>query len=173
MEVSQSLTFEEAIAATQSLIERMAANNLDETEIQSSIASLVKTRNGARGFFVTYLTDDRTLADNPSAAVINALTTSPEIVGELLVTNIAMSAAMAITHRRNNDEPMAQKSATVTKRSQILTQLTNLDPVPEKIAKLRASAATGKGEYQDFLQRWQYDDEQRQAIVKALSQVIK
>jgi hypothetical protein len=50
------ISFEDAIAFTQSLLPQMVETNLSESQIEDAIASLVKTQNGARGFFVTYLT---------------------------------------------------------------------------------------------------------------------
>ncbi|MGK7916667.1 MAG: hypothetical protein AB4038_14160 [Prochloraceae cyanobacterium] len=167
----ESITFEEALAFTQSLLEQIEAGKLNEEEIQEAIASLVKSMNGARGFFVTYLTDDRTLADNPSNGVIQALQSSPEIVGELLVKNVAMSTAMAITHRRNNDEKMAKSSDRVSQRTANLIKQFQLNIVVDKLQQLCQSAATGQGNYQDFLQRWGYDEEQRQAIEQVISQL--
>ncbi len=173
LKVPESITFEEALTVSASLLAQMEGGKLTESQIQESIESLVRSENGARGFFVTYLTDDRTLADNPSDAVVNALQSSPEIAGELLVKNIAMSAGMSVTHRRNNNEQMAKSSERVTNRSAILVERANLDTVPEKLQKLRESAITGEGEYQDFLERWGYDAEQKQVIEKAISQSIK
>ena len=43
---------------------------------------------------------------------------------------------------------------------------------PKKLQQLRQTITTGKGTYQDFLQRWGYDAEQQQAIAHVLSQVI-
>ena len=74
---SETITFEEAIDFTHSLLEKMEANQIKESEIQSAITSLVKTENGARGFFVTYLTDNRPIVDKPSKSEIEALKTSP------------------------------------------------------------------------------------------------
>ena len=170
-QVSDAITFEDAIALTQSLLEKMSANQLKDTEIQSLITSLVKTENGARGFFVTYLTDERPLADNPSFGVIEALKSSPEIVGELLVKNLAMSSAMVMTHRRNQDETMAKGSDSVRQRTINLIQQMRSPLISEKLKELSTSAATGEGNYQSFLQRWGYDEEQKQVIQKAISEV--
>ena len=165
------MTFEEAIALTQSLLSQMeAGTSLSETE--AAIAALVKSENGARGFFVTYLTDSRTLADNPSPEVVRALRSSPEIVAELLVKNLAMSAAMGVTHRRHQKTEMAQGSDRVRDRTTRLIQLVKLATVGEIAQSLRNSAATGEGSYKAFLQRWGYDVEQRQVICQALEEVI-
>lgn len=168
--VPNAVTFEQAIAITHALLAEIEQGNLSEAEIEAAIASLVSSENGGRGFFVTYLTDERSLADQPSPAVVNALRSSPTIVAELLVKNLAMSSAMAIAHYRNQNEVMAQGSNRVQRRTTDLIQQVDLPEVAQKAQQLQESAATGIGEYQGFLDRWGYDAEQRQqieAVVKA------
>ena len=164
------MTFEEAIALTQSLLSQMEAG-MSPIETEAAIADLVKSENGARGFFVTYLTSG-TLADNPAPEIVRALQSSPEIVAELLVKNLAMSAAMAVTHRRHQKAEMAQGSDRVRDRTTRLIQMVKLPKIGEISRSLRDSAATGEGSYKAFLQRWGYDVEQRQVICQALAEVI-
>lgn len=171
--VPSNITFEQAIALTQSLLSQMAAAELQPNEVESAIAQLVKSENGARGFFVTYLTSEQApYSDDPAPEVVRALQSSPEIVAELLVKNLAMSAAMVVTHRRHQDEAMAQNSERVRSRTARLIQLVELPAVDERAQKLRESAATGEGSYKTFLQRWGYDAEQRQVIGQVLTQVL-
>ncbi len=170
--IPETVTFEQAIALTQSLLSQMEAGELSEPEIKVAITALVKSANGARGFFVTYLTDDRPLADDPSPAVVQALQSAPDTVAELLVKNLAMSAAMAITHRRNQNQAMAQGSERVRSRTVRIIQLVKLPAVYEQSQRLRESITTGQGSYQAFLDRWGYDEEQRQVIQQVLQQVV-
>ena len=171
MIIPESVTFEEAIAITQSFMSQM------ETEESSSksteaIAQLVKTENGARGFFVTYLTSEGSVADQASPELIQALQASPDIVAELLVKNLAMSSAMAIAHRRDNNEQLAQGSDQVRIRTTRLIEKVELPKVRELALELRESAVTGAGTYKTFLQTWQYDAEQREVICQALDRVL-
>lgn len=169
---SELLTFEEAIAQAQALLNQMEQGTLSEADVETAIAELVHTQNGARGFFVAYLTDERSLADTPSVAVLNALNSSPDIVADLLVKNLAMSAAMAITHRRNENEAMAQGSERVRSRATHLIQQLQLPILNEKARKLHQTIATGVGDYQAFLARWNYDTEQKQVIEDAIEVAI-
>lgn len=170
-QIPNPITFENAIAETQSLLEKIATQTITNLEIQAKITNLVKSENGARGFFVTYLTDERPLIDSPSVEIIQALRSSPNIVGELLVKNLAMSSATVLAHRRNQDEEMAQGSEQVRDRTLFLIEAVKLPIINEKIQELEKSLTTGQGEYQDFLKRWQYDTEQKKAIQSALLQV--
>lgn len=164
------VTFEQAIALTQSLLSQLEAG-VQQPEI-AIISDLVKTQSGARGFFVTYLTSESSLADNPSTAIVQALRSHPEVVADLLVKNLAMSTAQVVFHRRNQNEEMAQDSQRVRQRTARLIELVDLTAVRDRIHELLQTLARGEGEYKAFLERWGYDTEQRQAISQALQQVI-
>ena len=51
LKASETLTFQQAIALTQSLLSQAEAGELSEPDISAGIAELVLTDNGARGFF--------------------------------------------------------------------------------------------------------------------------
>jgi hypothetical protein len=164
-----TLTFEEALDHSQALLEALDGDNLTPEALQAQVTQLVVSKNGARGFFVTYLTRDSAGADRPSPELLCALASAPEIVGELLVKNLAMSSAMAVFHRRQGDESAAEGSLRVKGRTQHLIQALALPNTGDKIRQLQTSLRDGAGEYGDFLQRWGYDAEQKQAIQAALA----
>lgn len=162
----KNITFESAIALTQKFIAQIP--NLGEDKQQEIITALVQSANGSRGFFVTYLTCDDGVADNPSSGIIEGLKSSPALVSELLVKNIAMSTAMKITHQRSNDLEMAESSQKVTQRTKKLVNLCQLQEVSTKMAEMKATIVNGVGVYDDFLSRWGYDNEQKQSILEQL-----
>ena len=170
--VPDNVSFEQAIAITQEFLSLLDAEGLSEPEIETTVSELVGSKNGARGFLVTYLTDDRTLADNPSPGIIGALKSSPEIVSEFMVKNVTMSTAMAITHQRNQNPEMARSSQRVTSRCNRLIEQIQLSEVTATAKLMHESAKTGAGTYEPFLQRWSYDTEQREAIQTALAPII-
>lgn len=168
--VPETVTFDQAIALTQSLLSQLEAGA--QPEIAAAIAELVKTENGARGFFVTYLTSELSTADNPSPDIVQALQSSPDIVADLLAKNLAMSTAQAVFHQRNQKQDMVLGSERVKRRTAHLIELLDLPSVYERCQKLLESATTGKGSYKAFLERWGYDAQQRQEICQALQQVL-
>lgn len=168
---SELLTFDNAITLSQSLLSQAHTGKVSDAEIASQIAELVKTENGARGFFVTFLTSDASLADNPSDAVIQALRSSPEVVAKLLVKNLAMSTAQVLFHRRRQAEEMAQGSQRVQVRTARMINLVDLPEVKEEARQLINSATSG-GSYTAFLERWNYDAEQKQLICSALQEIV-
>jgi hypothetical protein len=160
------ITFENAIQQTQDLLSQIEFLDIDT--ITQKLTDLVSTENGARGFFVTYLTSDLPYTEHPSLEVITALKTSPILVNELLVKNLAMSTAMVIYHRSQGDEANAQGSEKVQEKTgQLIKQLLS-QSLAEKLQQLATSLNTGQGEYQAFLERWGYDDCQRQAIAEII-----
>ena len=166
LQPNKPITFEEAIAYTETLLSR---TDLDDTQLQSEITNLIKTANGARGFFVCFLTGDWELADNPSPVIIQALQSEPEAIAELLVKNLAMSTAMVITHRRNGDEEQAQGSNRVAKRTALLIEKVALPEIRTIAKQMQDSITANSGEYAAFLEKWGYDAEQKQAIANVLS----
>lgn len=166
--ISESISFPKAIAITQLLMEQIADNKLSEAEIQQQVSSLLSSKNGGRGFFVAYLTSEMTLADNPSSGIIEGLKLTQDVSDELLVKNLAMSSAMIVAHNRNSDSESVVGSQRVCRRTSNLIQQLDLQSIQEKLQSLQNTLLTGEGEYQDFLQRWGYDDEQKKAIQKAI-----
>ncbi|MDJ0568851.1 MAG: hypothetical protein QNJ53_07355 [Pleurocapsa sp. MO_192.B19] len=169
---TKSLSFSQAIQATQLLMNEMTTNQLSEAEIEQAISSIISTKNGGRGFFVSYLTSDMCLADNPSVGVINGLKSSIEIISELLTKNLAMSSAMIITHTRNNEPNNVEGSQKVYRRTTNLIQQIKSQLVKQELQKLRKAINTRQGHYQNFLERWNYDAEQQQAIQKAINNTL-
>lgn len=164
--VPKNPSFEEAIAFTQQQLNQIEhSTNVDPSPW---IAPLVTTPNGARGFFVTYLTDPRPVLDDLLPSVAKALATSPDTVAELLVKNLAMSTAMEITHQRNGSPEQAAQSAQVQRRTTALIHHLEMDALMHEAQALQQSLG-GEGTYHTFLQRWGYDTVQKQAITASLA----
>ena len=169
---NQSLTFSQAIQATQSLMNKIDSQKIDETEIEQEISAIVNTKSGARGFFVAYLTSDMSLADRPSTGVINGLKAQIKVVSELLVKNLAMSSAMTIFHSRSNDLNNVRGSQKVCQRTSNLIQKINLSITRQELEKLQATIVGNREDYKDFIEHWDYDLEQQQAIQKAILAIL-
>ncbi len=169
--MGMSISFENAIQQTQYLLTQIEF--LDANTITQKLTELVSTENGARGFFVTYLTSDLSYTEYPSLEVITALKTSPILVNELLVKNLAMSTAMVIYHRKQGDEENARGSERVQEKTgQLIKQLLSPE-LGEKLQQLATSLNREQGEYQAFLERWGYDDCQRQAIAEIIQPFLQ
>lgn len=169
--VPDEIDFRGAIAVTQSLLDAIEQDQVTAATIDTTIRALVCHVDGARGFFVTYLSDDRPLAEPLMPTIIAALQSAPMVVSPLLVKNLAMSTAMAITHRRNQDAVMATGSERVRARTAQLIQALQLPEVDVEAQDLMRAIETQQGDYEHFLNRWSYDTEQRQAIWQTLNAI--
>jgi hypothetical protein len=168
----ESISFSEAIAATQSLMNQINSHKLREVEVQQRVSSMLSSKNGGRGFFVAYLTSNMSLADNPCRGVLNGLKSAAEMSSELLVKNLAMSSAMVITHRHNNDSENVAGSEKVCRRTSNLIQQLNLQLIQKKLREMQNTIKNGSGKYQDFIERWDYSSEQKKAIQDAISKLL-
>jgi hypothetical protein len=166
--LAEKASFEEAIAFTQDLMQLMGEGDITDIEVERAIAQLVQSMNGARGFFVTYLSSEFSLANQPVEAVLKALQTAPETVASLLVKNVAMSTAMSITHRQQNHPELADGSLKVQRRSVLLIEKLRSPELKAELQQLLESLSTGSGEYQVFLERWGYDAEQKQEMQRII-----
>jgi hypothetical protein len=169
--INSDITFEAAIALTQSLLQQRAQATLQDAEFEATVAQLVATHNGARGFFVTYLTDSRELINSLLPVVASALTQAPAIAPELLVKNLAMSTAMEITHRRNQNPDQAAQSARVQQRTAALMNLLGFPYFKTEAEGLWQGVTDEAGSYAAFLNKWGYDTEQKTAISQCLQAV--
>ncbi len=162
------LRFEQAIAQTEDLLDQQRRGEISTAQLAERIAELITTSNGARGFFVVWLTGDSALADTVPPEVLSALRTAPDQVAELLTKNLAMSTAMAYTHRANGDSASAAGSEQVSRRTQALITHINLPALAEQLALLKASLDHSDGHYSAFLRRWGYGSAQLKAIREIL-----
>lgn len=170
--VPANIKFNEAIDLTQLFLTQLQKNELTSPQILEFVSTLIQTANGARGFFVTYLTAQNPICNEPQSEVIAAIAAHPEVAADLLVKNIAMSTAQQLYHHRRNDSEMIASSATVAARTTKMIQALNLPQIQDMFRDLVSTIETGTGSYTEFLTRWGYDDEQKQSIGQIVSQLI-
>ena len=167
-----SVSFEQAIQFTRFLVDRIEQGDLKGSALQAAVSGLVGSRDGARGFFVAYLTDPRPLADVPSPEILDALRTAPAVIPELIAKNLVMSATQAVVHIQKSDPEGAKGSERVRKRTaDLITQL-GMPEVWQALDSLLQSLNTGEGEYQDFLERWRYSAAQKAYMREVLEAVM-
>ena len=165
----QKPTFKEAMQASMLWCKSWENDEISDEVISDRIGELIKTVEGARGFFVVSLSIDCPLMDRFPEALIFELRSSGEIVVDLTVKNLAMSSAMIITHR-NNKDPQGIQSERIKIRCIELLKLLDSTQVKKRLDVL-LEATKGNGEDLDFLNRWDYNDEQIKAISESIYEV--
>ena len=165
----QKPTFKEEMEATIIWCKSWENDEISDEVISDRIGELIKTVEGARGFFVVSLSIDCPLMDRFPDALIFQLRSSGEIVVDLTVKNLAMSSAMVITHRENNDIQELQ-SERIKMRCIELLKLLDSNQVKKRLDVL-LEATKGNGKDFKFLNRWSYTTEQIKAISESIYEV--
>ncbi len=166
---AQKPTFKEAMQAALLWCESWENDEISDEVISDRVGELIKTVEGARGFFAVSLSIDCPLMDRYPDALIFQLRNSGEIVVDLTVKNLAMSSAMIITHRANNDE-LENQSKRIKNRCIELLKLLDSSQVKKRLDIL-LDATKGNGEDLKFLNKWSYNEEQINAISESVYQV--
>ena len=162
-------TFKEAMQASMLWCKSWENDEISDEVISDRIGELIKTVEGARGFFVVSLSIDCPLMDRFPDALIFQLRRSEEIVVDLTVKNLAMSSAMIITHR-NNKDPQETQSKRIKIRCIELHKLLDSTQVKKRLDVL-LEATKGNGTDLKFLNKWGYNDEQINAISESIYEV--
>ena len=165
----QKPTFKEAMQASMLWCKSWENDEISDEVISDRIGELIKTVEGARGFFVVSLSIDCPLMDRLPDALIFQLRNSGEIVVDLTVKNLAMSSAMIITHR-NNKDPQEIQSERIKVRCIELLKLLDSTQVKKRLNVL-LEATKGNGKDLKFLNKWDYNDEQIKAIPESIYEV--
>ena len=163
--------FKEAMEASMLWCKSWENDEISDEVIADRISELIKTVDGARGFFVVSLSIDCPLMDRYPDALIFQLRNSGEIVVDLTVKNLAMSSAMTITHQKNND-PQEIQSKRIKNRCIELLKLLDTKQVKKRLETL-IEATKGNGPDLHFLKKWSYDDEQINAISESIYEVAR
>ncbi|WP_269606606.1 hypothetical protein [Prochlorococcus marinus] len=165
----QKPTFKEAMQASMVWCKSWENDEISDEVISDRIGELIKTLEGARGFFVVSLSIDCPLMDRFPDALIFQLRSSGEIIVDLIVKNLAMSSAMIITHR-NNKDPQEIQSERIKIRCIELLKLLDSTKVKKRLDVL-LEATKGNGTDLKFLNKWGYNDEQINAISESIYKV--
>lgn len=165
--------FPQAMELTAGWLAAWEAGELSDEVLADRVGELVASRDGARGFFVVALAGDAPLMDRLPESLVACLRLAGEGVVDLTARNLAMSTAMALHHRRAGDLDLQTASERVRARSTEL--LRQLEPalVKQRLEALLAAATSGEGDDVAFLDRWGYDDDQRDAIAAAIEDVAE
>ena len=165
----QKPTFKEAMQASLIWCKSWENDEISDEVISDRIGELIKTVEGARGFFVVSLSIDCPLMDRLPDALIFQLRNSEKIVVDLIVKNLAMSSAMIISHRMNKD-PQEIQSERIKIRCIELLKLLDSTQVKKRLDVL-LDAIEGNGTDLKFLNKWGYNDEQINAISESIYEV--
>ena len=162
-------SFKQAMNVTILWCNSWEKDELSDEVLADRIGELLKTIEGARGFFVVSLSIDCPLMDRLPEPLIFQLRSSGQIVVDLTVKNLAMSSAMVIEHQKNNNSQQMQSERIRTRCIELL-KLLDSNKVKTRLEML-LEGTKGNGKDLEFLNRWGYSNEQRKAISQSIYEV--
>jgi hypothetical protein len=169
------------------LTESCAAGEPMPADAVETLRKLVSTTSGARGWYVSLLTDERydAVFEPPlNPELLWAIEASPDPNLKLLTMNIAMSTATELVHVANGSEDLASASRLTRDRSKVLLNalLPRMLGLTEEVRRLRTAVVpwpsadappeSADKEWVEFTRRWKYGEEQRAAIKSELDEVL-
>ena len=166
-------SFQEAMEIAAGWMKQWDNEEISDEVIADRVAELVASRDGARGFFVVSLAGDSALMDRLPEALVIKLREAGDGVVDLTARNLAMSAAMVVHHRNNGDNDQEAGSERVNQRCTELLRQLDSQRVKTRLEVLLEAATQRRGDDLDFLERWGYDDQQKQAIGDAVNAVAE
>ncbi len=168
----QTPSFEEAMNAASLWCNAWDSGELSDEVLADRVFELLKTKDGARGFFAISLSSDSPLMDRIPESLIFQLRESGEAIIDITAKNLAMSSAMELHHQRNKNLELKTRSERIKQRCIELLKLLEPNSVKEKIESL-LQATKGKGKDVDFLDRWKYDNDQKKAIAISINLIAE
>ena len=166
----QEPSFEEAMNFTLLWCTAWEKGELSDEVLADRIAQLIETKDGARGFLVITLASDCPLMDRLPEPVIFKLWEGEELIIDLIVRNLAMSTAMSLHHKRTQNSDQEDGSKRVSARCTDLLRLLDPNSVKSRIEEM-LKGIQGKGNDAVFLEKWNYDKEQKEAIKSRITSV--
>jgi len=152
-------------------------------EAISLLRALISTTSGARGWFVSLLTNpdfEPVFIPPIDESFLIALNDNPDPNIKLMTMNVAMSTATEITHLRNGNDDFAEGSRTTSRRATVLARevLGREDLLPGLRAEVEGlmSAVDGREggnkEWIKFCKKWGYGEEEKEAIRKTVEKLL-
>ena len=103
--------------------------------------------------------------------VVGQLRKAGKNIVDITVRNLAMSSAMVIVHKRNNDASQKESSERVACRCVELLRLLDPYQVKTRIEVLLLAVSENIGEDVNFINKWKYDEEQLEFIKNNILQI--
>ena len=164
--------FKKAMHTTILLCKAWEDGSISDEVLSDRVLELLETIEGARGFFVISLSNDCPLMDRLPSPLVIALRIQGEMIVDLLVKNLAMSTAMAISHGENKESIQKETSLRISQRCKEILRLMDSKQVKERLERL-VFATDGKGSDVTFIKRWNYNKQQIEAIRDSAFDVAK
>ena len=164
-------SFTQAISISAQWCKEWDEDLLSEEVLADRIAELIKTRNGLRGFFAYALSDKECfLLDKLPFSLIYKLNEGGVAVTDIIVTNLIMSSAQIIIHRRDNNHEYEIASENVSDRCKAILRLLETKLVTKTVNQIIKNLNTMGNSFDNSTK---YDAEQRDFIKKQIFDIAQ
>lgn len=180
-ETLSSASFMESVHHAETILRDTSAG-VSDTQL-GLVSTMLRTSNGARGLFVTLLSDERVLlADGELPGEMVDVLTLPdgteeerETVRVLIAKNVFMASSMVVHYRRSDEEEKRTGSELTRDRGKRVAKACaeKDEGLRTILGEMLAGAEEGQGQFVAFLQKWGYDDEQKEAGARSLREVLE
>lgn len=152
----------------------LQASDQPTDEMVELLEAMLETSNGARGLLVTLLADGGVKMDD---RVVQVIADGGEETMMLMTKNVVMSSCRMLDWERKGDQEQKEASEMTRARAikvckEILESGAKADKFAELMREMRASMDGSGGIFDDFVKKWEYDEEQRAAAVRAIDVVM-
>ena len=135
--ISQNPSFIQSINIANEWCKDWSDDFLSDEVLADRINELIKTKDGTRGFFAYALADSQcTLLDKLPSSLIFTLRERGDLIVEIVIKNLFMSAAQILNHQKCKNFEYAEKSNNICDRCVNLLKQLDTKLVTEKINKM-------------------------------------
>lgn len=173
---NQQNRFRTRVGEATDMLDNLYGENRDD-EALSRLESFLKDQESGRAFFVSWLTGEWALEGSPADMTLERIKEHNQILADIMVKNLVMPAAMALTHRKNGDPEMEKESLRVKERTALVLEKVmdehlkaRLSLLKEAIKRAKENSNPGseEQEFDKFLKRWRYDINQLDEMEKSI-----
>ncbi len=158
-----------ALAVTHDLLTQLAENQRSESEIEAEITQLLQTSISSKGFFLGCVSSFAHLSKSATDVLTRGIESASDQTIQYFLENTAVSAAIAVYYQKQKNTELAGYYEQLKARSILFLKTLSISSIDGLAKEFLQGLITYKGRYQKFLESWNFQEEQKQAIAQTLS----
>ena len=167
--ISQDPSFMQSINIANDWCKDWEDDLLSDEVLADRIKELVKTKNGARGFFAYVLSDSKChLLDKLPYSLIFTLRERGDHIVEITIKNLFMSSAQILNHQKDKNFQYADRSNNISDRCINLLKALDTKLVTQKINKMLSEIDVMGNSFDNEIK---YNSEQKDFIREKVNEI--
>lgn len=165
---TSSFLSQSELALTVDWIHLWKAGQLSDLELEAKLIPLLRTSTGAKGFFFGYLIAFHPLPQPAVDVVVRVIKLSASSSIPCFLKQIALSSLRALHYKDQGEIELFYEHEWLKKQSILFLHSLQLTEVTTEVDKFLMTLKTRQGQYQAFIERWNCNQQQCQAIAQTL-----